>query len=108
MATKSNRRYSIFVVRFKAAAKISPFSSHPNAETSGIAAPLCIRETRSAMKLAFSGASGETRENRTPIGQIGIKSIETIGPHRAITAGLAHVMHHDNVSMVSKEAGKGD
>src|SRR5438067_6904866 len=37
-----------------------------------------------------------------------VNSIETIGPHRAIRTGLAHVMHHDEVVMSAKEAGEGD
>lgn len=36
-----------------------------------------------------------------------IASVETVGPDRAIAAGLAHVMHHDKILMICKKAGKG-
>ena len=122
MVTKINRRYSIFLVRFNAADSVSQLPEKvprcdkiikgpncalftPNAETADIV-PLFVRENQVGDEACLFGRFGRNERKRTPIGQIGISSIETIGLHRAITAGLAHVMHHHKVSLVSNEAGK--
>jgi len=76
MVTKINRRYSMFLVRLNAADSVSQqpekvprcakWTERPKSRF-----PSSSVKPRSAMKFAFSGAPGETRENYTAIGQMG-------------------------------------
>jgi len=80
MVTKINRRYSIFLVQFNAPDSVSQqpekvprcgkmdqkskrCALHTKRRDIGHRFPSSSVKTGSAMKLAFSGASGETREN---------------------------------------------
>ncbi len=68
--------------------------------------PLFVSETQVGDEVCLFGRTRRDERKLHRDWPNGIKSIETIGSHCAITAQLVHVMHHHKVSLVSNEAGK--